>query len=85
MDDQNKLDTTIPGGAYQDENGSWHDANGNALTKEQIAAFKRLRNKQADAQPDDEPAQPEPIRPVARRNVKLGEEKPSDLPKPSAE
>jgi hypothetical protein len=33
---------TIPGGAYQSADGSWHDANGKTLTKEQIAAAQAL-------------------------------------------
>jgi len=33
---------TIPGGAYQDASGAWHDANGKPLTKEQIATAEAL-------------------------------------------
>ncbi len=33
---------TITGGAYQDTSGNWHDADGRALNKEQVAAARKL-------------------------------------------
>ena len=39
---------TIPGGAYQDANGNWHDANGEPLKREQVAQAEKLLAEQGE-------------------------------------
>ena len=47
---------TIPGGAYQLAGGAWVNANGEALSDEQIAAFKALQaERKAGPMPADVP------------------------------
>jgi hypothetical protein len=54
------MSETIPGGAYLSSDGkTWHDANGNPLSKKQVAEAEALQAEQAEKREAEERANQE--------------------------
>ena len=76
---------TIPGGAYQSPDGTWHDANGKALPSSKRQQFEQLQaERQAERQAAQVPvpAAPAPAAPTVTTETGMQVEPADEAPAP---